>query len=344
MFHLVVILFLSTYITNGTPIGEEDIEILTRSTEDEEDRDFKYPITPYPDPTLEMTTSLPDLVEEEIIPDITKVVTGPVVVGNRSCQCGMSLKTKIVGGEAVPISELPWTAALVRKRNATVKGPYCGGTLVSDLYVVTASHCVDGFDAEKIQVWLNEEDFRAEDENLNGTLRVDVEEIIMHPDYDRKKIANDIALLRLAQPVDIEAIIRPACIPSDNSENYDNEDAIVAGWGSKEQGGSVSSTLQKVTVPVIPNKTCNWRSLYLGRITESQLCAGELASGGKDSCQGDSGGPLVVTHKNDQKILAGVVSYGYGCARPLAPGVYTRVSFYSQWIQETSKDAEYCSS
>jgi len=339
---VILVLFACT-ISGGTPIGEEVIENSTPFIEDEDDN-FKYPITPYPDPSLEVTTPFPDIVEEEIIPGITKVVNGPVVVGNRSCQCGMSLKTKIVGGESVPISELPWTAALVRKRNATVKGPYCGGTLVSDRYVVTASHCVDGFDAEKIQVWLNEEDFRKEDENLNGTLRVDVAEIIMHPDYDRKKIANDIALLRLAQPVDIEAIIRPACIPADNSETYDNEDAIVAGWGATEQGGSVSSTLQKVTVPVIPNKTCNWRSLYLGRITESQLCAGELASGGKDSCQGDSGGPLVVTHKNDQKILAGVVSYGFGCAKPLAPGVYTRVSYYSQWIQDTSKDAEYCSS
>jgi len=59
---------------------------------------------------------------------------------------------------------------------------------------VTVGHCVDGFEAEKIQVWLNEEDFRVEDENLSNTIRVDVEEIIMHEMYDSRKINNDIAV------------------------------------------------------------------------------------------------------------------------------------------------------
>jgi len=125
----------------------------------------------------------------------------------------------------------------------------------------------------------------------------------------------------------------------------ENEKAIVAGWGAMEEGGSVSATLRQVVVPVLTNKACNWRTLYLGRITDNQLCAGELTSGGKDSCQGDSGGPLVLNRgeNGQQKLLAGVVSYGYGCARPFAPGVYTRTGRYSQWIVENSEDADFCS-
>ncbi|XP_021958690.1 trypsin-1 isoform X1 [Folsomia candida] len=310
--------------------------------------DFKYPTTPLPSPVGEEAPTIPPNIEPDNENDGgLKVVNGPIITGNQSCQCGTSARTKIVGGEAVPISELPWTAALVRKKeNATqIKGPYCGGTLVNTRYVVTASHCVDAFKAEKIQVWLNEEDFRVEDETLTGTLRIDVEEIIMHQDYDRNKIKNDIALLKLAQPVDIVNTIRPVCLPADGSESYDNEKAIVAGWGATEQGGSVSSTLQKVVVPIIPNKVCNWRTLYLGQITDTQICAGELSSGGKDSCQGDSGGPLVLNRgENGQKLLVGVVSFGFGCARPFAPGVYTRVSKYPEWIVENSVDADYCSS
>jgi len=133
----------------------------------------------------------------------------------------------------------------------------------------------------------------------------------------------------------------PACLPASNENTYDGENATVAGWGATEQGGDVSPNLQKVEVPVIPNKQCNWRTLYLGKITENMLCAGDTKSGGKDSCQGDSGGPLIV-ERNNRYLLVGIVSYGYGCAQPLAPGVYTRVGRYPEWIQENTQDCQYC--
>ncbi len=120
-----------------------------------------------------------------------------------------------------------------------------------------------------------------ENETALGTIRIDVEKIIMHENYDRRRISNDIALLRLAEPVDIENAVRPACLAEDNSETYEGLNATVAGWGAKEQGGSVSSTLQKVVVPVISNRACNWGTLYLGKISQTQLCAGDLTTGGK---------------------------------------------------------------
>uniref|UniRef100_A0A7N8Y7F0 Peptidase S1 domain-containing protein n=1 Tax=Mastacembelus armatus TaxID=205130 RepID=A0A7N8Y7F0_9TELE len=86
-------------------------------------------------------------------------------------------------------------------------------------------------------------------------------------------------------------------------------------------------TLQEVSIPIVSNTRCN--AAY-GSITSNMMCAG-LTQGGKDSCQGDSGGPLV-SKNNTVWVQAGVVSFGYGCAKPNYPGVYTRVSQYENWI------------
>ena len=87
---------------------------------------------------------------------------------------------------------------------------------------------------------------------------------------------------------------------------------------------------QYVMVPTITNDDCNIKEAYDGRITHSMICAGE---GGKDSCLGDSGGPLVC-NENGRAVLAGVVSWGDGCAKPEKPGVYSRVTHVLYWILE----------
>jgi len=86
-------------------------------------------------------------------------------------------------------------------------------------------------------------------------------------------------------------------------------------------------------VPIITNKQCR-TTRYKNKIADVMLCAGLVKSGGKDACQGDSGGPLVVNEGRYK--LAGVVSFGYGCAQANAPGVYARVSKFLDWIKENS--------
>uniref|UniRef100_A0A3B3HLP0 Peptidase S1 domain-containing protein n=1 Tax=Oryzias latipes TaxID=8090 RepID=A0A3B3HLP0_ORYLA len=98
---------------------------------------------------------------------------------------------------------------------------------------------------------------------------------------------------------------------------------------------STSSTLQEVSVPIVSNTQC--RDSY-SSLTSNMMCAG-LTEGGKDSCQGDSGGPLV--SKNDTRwVQAGVVSFGYECAQPNFPGVYTRVSEYQTWISSQVRGSQ----
>jgi trypsin len=82
----------------------------------------------------------------------------------------------------------------------------------------------------------------------------------------------------------------------------------------------------KVSLPIVDRETCQ---RHMGRVvTDRMICAGYLNKGGKDSCQGDSGGPLTV-----DDILYGIVSWGYECADPNYPGVYTNVANLRWWIK-----------
>ncbi|CAG7717861.1 unnamed protein product [Allacma fusca] len=264
-----------------------------------------------------------------------------IVFGRASCKCGVSTR-RIVGGSPSSIRDLPWTVALTRGSSWGGSGrAFCGGTLINSRYVLTASHCVDGQTASAIQVLINEQDMTQSGEA--ATERYSVSSIIMHSGYNRRNIDNDIALLKLSRPVALIANgpIVPACLPASNSNSFAGVTATVAGWGATSQGSSVSSVLRKVEVPVISNRDCNTQTKYPNKITDNMLCAGFLESGGRDSCQGDSGGPLIINN-GGRKTLIGIVSWGYGCAQPKAPGVYTRVSKYPDWILANTRDADWC--
>ena len=119
----------------------------------------------------------------------------------------------------------------------------------------------------------------------------------------------------------------------------------VSGWGDTVEGGSLSDSLNIATTPVIPDATCDGLGgLYEEFSAVSMVCAGVL-SGGTDSCQGDSGGPLAAsgfTGSAPVQRLVGVVSFGEGCARPNAPGVYTRIAgpTYNPFVQQAVDSLE----
>ena len=108
----------------------------------------------------------------------------------------------------------------------------------------------------------------------------------------------------------------------------------VTGWGAMSEGGEGSRMLQKVEVPHVDTAVCDAEESYKGKITAGMLCAG-YAKGAKDACQGDSGGPLVWHKAGAGNFLVGVVSWGEGCARESKYGVYTRVTAYADWIDQT---------
>jgi len=235
---------------------------------------------------------------------------------------------EIVGGQPAEPGEWPWQV-MVRPG-----GYLCGGTLIAADWVVTAAHCVydngELFAPTSVSVKLGEYD-RTVRETSEQTRSVS--QIIAHEEYDERNNNNDIALLQLSSPAIMNEMVASIGLVSTAMEGSlasTGSDAFVTGWGTTAEGGNAATKLMEVSVPIVSNTQCN-RSY--GIITDNMLCAG-YENGGKDSCQGDSGGPLVIQDSQGVWQLAGVVSFGYGCARADFYGVYTRVSRYENWIRE----------
>jgi len=264
---------------------------------------------------------------------VTLVLVGSALAQNidQSCKCGQKTINRIVGGQPTEVNEWPWQAALMLGSN----GPFCGGSLIADRYVLTAAHCTEGQRASDLTVRLGEHQINSNSESQIVTRRVS--KIIEHENYQGGSEINDIALLKLSSPVQFRSEIWPVCLPP-QTPLYTGKVATVTGWGTTSSGGSASNVLREVDVEVKSNTQCQ-SSYGSSSIRDTMLCAG---SRGKDSCQGDSGGPLVFKDGGNNYDQIGVVSWGYGCANPSYPGVYTRVSKYLTWIKDNTKDATYC--
>ncbi|CAG9764483.1 unnamed protein product [Ceutorhynchus assimilis] len=228
---------------------------------------------------------------------------------------------RIVGGVVANIKDLPWQVALLRNG-----GQICGGILIGRRVVLTAAHCV----APSIISSVSQLNIRSGSNRHNsGGLRVAVSQIIIHPQYqDCRGCAPDydIAVLHLAADAISDGVPAAAIAMHDSNARIPaGTTATTSGWGATSEGGSGSVQLRRVDVPIVAQTTC--RNVYGSIISTRTICAG-LTEGGRDSCQGDSGGPLVVNGK-----LAGIVSFGGGCARPGVPGVYASVPGYRAWIR-----------
>jgi transmembrane serine protease 11D len=239
---------------------------------------------------------------------------------------------RIVGGEQVSFSDFPWQVALVQGRFPDPqRSQFCGGSVISNQWVLTAAHCVDNSivrkDPARVDVVAGTAIYAA------GGERLKVAEIIVHPQNDRTTNDFDFALLRLSAPVTMGQPIAPAAA---DTQVAPDSVAWVTGWGATVEGGPGSLDLLGAQIPIVPNDVCNQPESYNGDVTASMLCAGRRA-GGVDSCQGDSGGPLSADLQG-RKVLIGVVSFGEGCARRLKYGVYGRVSVAAAWIASTTAD------
>lgn len=163
-----------------------------------------------------------------------------------------------------------------------------------------------------------------------------MQEVIIHPEFYPGNLDNDLALLKLESPVDINLPhISPACVPEEY-ENFAGHRCWVTGWGKDAFGsiGSYKSTLKKVDLPILGHDECE-KILQQTRLGPYyQLHHGFLCAGGeprKDACEGDGGGPLVCEVNGIWKV-AGLVSWGIGCGNPGIPGVYVNMAYYNQWI------------
>lgn len=235
--------------------------------------------------------------------------------------------TEIVGGEDAARGEFPWQAMLVNKQRDFA----CGGVLIRPDWILTAAHCLQHGTIEGVILGAYDRTQTDEESRqYRGVARA-----IQHPLYSPITLDNDIGLIQLTAPVTLTKVVQPISLLLPKEEEYlaAGNRAVVTGWGTLAEGGILATVLQKVEVPLVDSKVC--QDAYGNGVTENMLCAG-YPEGQKDSCQGDSGGPLIVRHpKHTREIaLAGLVSWGNGCARAGFYGVYTKTNNYDEWLKQ----------
>ncbi|CAK8692777.1 unnamed protein product [Clavelina lepadiformis] len=238
---------------------------------------------------------------------------------------------RIVGGTESYLGEFPWQGLLLEQLSSISNfyRPFCGCSLLSNTWAITATHCTEGKTTSILYVAFGIFD---QENDLDLSDLYSLLSVYDHPDYNSVTSRNDISLLRINGAVTFNSVIGSIALPLLNVSASPGTTCVISGWGSTVYQGTGSSTLRKADVPIIDNYICNsWYNSVRITIYSDQVCAGyEL--GGVDTCQGDSGGPLACKNSNGTYLLEGITSFGVGCATAERPGVYTRVSDYINWI------------
>ncbi|XP_032059648.1 transmembrane protease serine 9 [Aythya fuligula] len=300
-------------------------------------------ISPFPNsiartvPLIHSSTNSNVVTTEELNTTTTRAIptTSPAPAASKPApaarpqECGgrpgLSKPSKIVGGTDASRGEIPWQVSL--KEDSM---HFCGATIIGDRWLLSAAHCFNETDPEEIEAYMGTTSLNGTDKN---TVRVNVTRVIQHPLFNPILLDFDVAVLELAEPLVFSKYIQPICLPLTVQKFPVGKKCIISGWGNLQEGNFTKpESLQKASVGIIDQKTCNF--LYNFSLTDRMICAGFL-EGKIDSCQGDSGGPLACEVTPGVFYLAGIVSWGIGCAQAKKPGVYSRITKFYDWILDT---------
>jgi len=239
-------------------------------------------------------------------------------------QCGRVGRSRIVGGTEAYRGAHPWQISLRNDKDSTHR---CGGSIISERWILTAAHCLKAGNDYAVAIGAHEL-------NSQGRGIIDTVKTVIHPEYNDNTYDNDIALLKLSKKIHFGAKVQPICLHEASLPSP--RQVTISGWGTTSSGGQLSKVLKEVKVPMVSDRKC--REHYGNRLTGNMICAGS-PKGGQDSCQGDSGGPMSYRDmKNHRWVQIGVVSWGDGCGLVGVPGIYADVSKYTDWIDRETSD------
>ena len=246
----------------------------------------------------------------------------------RSAFCAPSsreLDKRIVGGYPAAKGRYPYFTSVRFYISSGAGYASCGGTLIAKDIILCAAHCYDSTDfslaSSFVRVGIENKS------NSTGYYQAYMEKVIPHPSYNSATEKNDVLLIKLKTAI---TQVAPVALNTNSAVPAVGAAEIVFGFGTTSFGGTSSNVLLEVGQNAVSYTTCN---NYYGNIFDAgMICS---YSAGKDSCQGDSGGPLILGGSSSAAtdIQVGIVSFGDGCAKIGVPGVYTRVSYYTAWIQ-----------
>lgn len=315
---------------------------------------------------LAAALSVPAHAQDQARPEISPMSRVPALRAEKAKEGSTD---RVFGGKEAAKGAWPFQVALLTSfmldddPQSQTTAQFCGGSLISAEWVLTAAHCLVNGGAP---LQPGDVTVLSDTVHLAEGQRIEVAEVIVHDGYDDTTLDNDIGLLRLAQPASAEPV-------ATTDGTIDSGPAIVTGWGLTENG-TFPPNLMEASIDLQTNDACNsgikqiyqrdlqdvlrqlsWRMRYSEAaieeatrsiaatmsdpLTDNMLCAG-IQDGARDACNGDSGGPLFAM-KDGKPVQVGVVSWGAGpmnggaqCGHENAYGIYTRLDNYRDWIAE----------
>ncbi|EFN68635.1 Plasma kallikrein [Camponotus floridanus] len=273
-----------------------------------------------------------EIVDHPTIDEVSYIDFDPAPISSskrpnvcKDCTCGLRRNSRIVGGNVTNIYNYPWLVSMTKMGNF-----YCAGTVITRKHLLTAAHCLRGYDIKTIKLVLMDSDRPS---ISNNAIVRRIKSATIHENFDAHSFNNDIAIIEMDEPVSIDNFVRAACLPEDRTIDYTGAIATAVGWGRTGENKPISNELRKVNLPILSQEECDQSGFPKNRITENMFCSGYL-DGKRDACFGDSGGPLHVKGVHGQLEVIGIVSWGRGCARPNFPGIYTKLTNYMEWLKD----------
>ncbi|XP_048211076.1 chymotrypsinogen B-like [Perognathus longimembris pacificus] len=226
---------------------------------------------------------------------------------------------RIVNGEDAVPGSWPWQVSLQHANGFH----FCGGSLISEDWVVTAAHC--GVRTSDLVV-AGEFDQGSDEEDIQV---LKIAKVFKNPKFNLLTVRDDIALLKLATPARFSDAVSAVCLPRADADFPAGTECVTTGWGKTAHSASKTpERLQQATLPLLSTAEC--KKFWGFKIKDSMVCAG---ASGVSSCMGDSGGPLVC-QQDGAWTLVGIVSWGSNTCSTSTPAVYSRVTELMPWVRQ----------